>query len=160
MEELDESDLAILKILQARNTTSQVDIAEQINLSPAAVQRRIKRLRASNVIVADVSIVNPEKLGGLVTLIVEVSLNRESIDLIDATRRVFEAEPEVQQCYYVTGDCDFVLIITTASMQSYEKLTRRLFFSNDNVLKFKTTVAMNTIKAGMTLPIDCLWSKK
>lgn len=153
---LDQADLGILKILQVCNTTPQSEIAEVVGLSPAAVQRRIKRMRETKIILSDVSVIDRDKVGGMITLIVEVSLNSERIDFIDEAKRVFEATPEVQQCYYVTGDFDFLLIIITPSMVEYEKLTRRIFFSNDNIKKFRTTVAMNAVKTEMSIPIELL----
>ena len=57
----------------------------------------------------------------------------------------------MQQCYYVTGETDFVLVVTVASMQDYEALTKRLFFENHNVKHFKTLVVMDRVKASMRL---------
>ena len=59
--------------------------------------------------------------------------------------------PEVQQCYYVTGDADFMLVITVATMAEYEALARRLFDDNKNVKWFRTIVVMDRVKAGMTV---------
>jgi DNA-binding Lrp family transcriptional regulator len=153
MEDLDKFDLAILSELQADNMRPQRDIAETIGLSAAAVQRRIKRLRAEKIITADTSILNREKVGALVTLLVEVSLHSERIDHIEAAKALFEGTPEVQQCYYVTGDYDFLLIILTPSMEAYERLTQKIFFSHDNVKSFKTSVALSLVKVGLKVPI-------
>jgi Lrp/AsnC family leucine-responsive transcriptional regulator len=159
MEELDPFDFAILRILQENNMTPQREIGEAVGLSAAAVQRRIKRMRQSGVIEADRSMVNRGKVGAMVTLIVEVFMDSEKIEFIDHTRTTFEIAPEVQQCYYVTGESDFVLVILTESMQAYEKLTRRIFFSNPNIRHFRTIVAMDVIKAGMTIPEGFLKKK-
>ncbi|WP_336719968.1 Lrp/AsnC ligand binding domain-containing protein [Chryseobacterium indologenes] len=64
--------------------------------------------------------------------------------------------PEVQQCYYVTGESDFVLIIVVSSMKDYEQLTRRIFYGNDNIKHFRTLVSMNTVKSGLEIPIHML----
>ncbi|HEV7381252.1 MAG TPA: Lrp/AsnC family transcriptional regulator [Dyadobacter sp.] len=152
MEDLDAFDFAILKILQDNNTTPQREIGESIGLSAAAVQRRVKRMRQSGVIEADRSVINREKVGAMVTLVVEVFMDSEKIEFIDHTRNTFEVAPEVQQCYYVTGESDFVLVIITESMHAYEKLTRRIFFSNPNIRHFRTIVAMDVVKSGMSIP--------
>ncbi|REA57155.1 AsnC family transcriptional regulator [Dyadobacter luteus] len=159
MEELDPFDFAILRILQENNMTPQREIGEAVGLSAAAVQRRIKRMRQSGVIEADRSVINRGRVGAMVTLIVEVFMDSEKIEFIDHTRNTFEIAPEVQQCYYVTGESDFVLVILTESMQAYEKLTRRIFFSNPNIRHFRTIVAMDVIKAGMTIPEGFLKKK-
>lgn len=159
MEDLDQFDFAILKVLQQDNMTPQREIGEMVGLSAAAVQRRIKRMRESGVIEADRSLISREKVGAMVTLIVEVFMDSEKIEFIDHTRNTFEVAPEVQQCYYVTGESDFVLVIITESMQAYEKLTRRIFFSNPNIRHFRTIVAMDVIKAEMTIPEGFLKKK-
>lgn len=154
MEDLDPFDVAILRVLQADNMTPQRDIAESIGLSAAAVQRRIKRLRKNKIIAADTSVVDREKVGGLVTLLVEVSMSSERIDHIEEAKALFAATPEVQQCYYVTGESDFLLIILTPSMEAYEGLTRKIFFSNEHIKSFKTRVALTLVKVGLSVPIN------
>lgn len=153
MEELDQFDLKILQILQEDNLTPQRNIGEAIGLSAAAVQRRIKKMRELNIIQADVAIINREKIGHPITLFVEVELETEKIALIDEAKEIFLNTPEVQQCYYVTGNADFILIIIVPSMHEYEKLTRRIFFSNKNMKQFRTLVTLDIVKLGMKVPL-------
>ena len=150
---LDSFDLAILEILQKDNSTSHRAIGEAVNLSAPAVQRRIKRLEESGVVKANVAVVDPDKVGQSITIFVEVEVVSETTGLIDAAKASFLAAPEVQQCYYVTGEADFILIIVVPTMSAYEALTRRLFFSNDNVKKFRTFVAMDRVKVGLQVPL-------
>lgn len=150
---LDSFDLAILDILQKDNATPQRLIGEMVNLSAPAVQRRIKRLEEAGVIRANVAVIDPGKVGRPITIFVEVELESERVELIDAAKAGFAALPEVQQCYYVTGEADFILVVTVATMAEYEDLTRRLFFANNNVKKFRTFVAMDRVKVGLGVPI-------
>ncbi len=154
MENLDKFDLAILKVLQKDNLTPQRTIGESIGLSAAAVQRRIKRMRETGVISADITVVNREKVGRMITLFVAVKMESEKIELIDQAKNSFRSAPEVQQCYYVTGETDFVLVIVSPSMHDYEKLTRRLFFSNPNIKSFSTSVALDIVKEGLEIPLE------
>ncbi|MCV9962750.1 Lrp/AsnC family transcriptional regulator [Pararhizobium sp. BT-229] len=151
---LDAFDLAILSILQKDNTTPQRSIGEAVNLSAPAVQRRIKRLEETGVIEANVAVVNPAKVGQPITIFVEVEVISETAELIDATKKEFSTAPEVQQCYYVTGEADFMLVILVPTMADYEALTRRLFFGNNNVKKFRTFVAMDRVKVGLAVPCE------
>jgi Lrp/AsnC family leucine-responsive transcriptional regulator len=153
MSVLDPFDLKILRILQRNNLTSQRDIAQQVNLSPAAVHRRIQRLQETGIISRQAAVLVPEKVGRPITLIVEVSVESERIEALSDLKRVFAAAPEVQQCYYVTGDGDFVLIITARDMTEYEQLTQRLFFGQKNVKRFRTSVAMDRVKATLEVPL-------
>lgn len=151
--ELDRFDLAILEILQRDNTTPQRVIGEKVNLSAAAVHRRIRRMKADGVIAADVACVEPARVGRPITIVVEVGIESERLDLLDATKQSFANAEEVQQCFYVTGEADFVLIITVSSMGEYEALTRRLFFQNPNVKRFRTLVVMDRVKTGLAVPL-------
>ncbi|MEZ0183524.1 Lrp/AsnC family transcriptional regulator [Flavobacterium oncorhynchi] len=150
---LDKFDLEILEVLQKNNLTPQRDIGDRIGLSAAAVQRRIKRMRETGVIIADVSVVDQSELGHPLTIFVEVELKDEQLKLIDEAKQLFSSIPEIQQCYYVTGDVDFILVLVLPTMSDYEKLTRKLFFGNPNIKKFKTFVSMQSVKTTFEIPI-------
>jgi Lrp/AsnC family leucine-responsive transcriptional regulator len=151
---LDQFDRRILAILQTDNMTPQRAIGEAVNLSAPAVQRRIRRLTEAGVISANVAIVDPDAVGQSITIFVEVEVFSETTDQIEDAKRQFAATPEIQQCYYVTGEADFILVITVPTMADYEALTRRLFFGNNNVKRFRTFVAMDRVKVGLRLPIQ------
>ncbi|MFS0847961.1 Lrp/AsnC family transcriptional regulator [Novosphingobium panipatense] len=150
-DDIDAFDRAILRILQRDNKTPQRTIAEAVNLSAAAVQRRIAAMEKSGVIAANVAIVDPEALSLGVTAVVEVFLRDERTASIDRAKTLFRGTPEVQQCYYTTGGTSFVLIIVTADMRAYEALTRRLFSDHEWVASFRTLVALDRVKSGAEL---------
>lgn len=151
--DLDARDIAILRILQRDNKTPQRRIAERVNLSAPAVQRRIKRMEEAGVIAANVAVLDPGKVGRAITMFVAVEMESERTDLFDAARRAFAAAPEVQQCHYVTGEADFILVVVVAQMADYEALTRRLFFANNNVRRFRSFVSMQRVKTGMEIAL-------
>ena len=153
MTPLDRFDLAILRILQVNNATPQREIGAAVNLSAPAVQRRIRRMEEEGVIAANVAQVAPEVVGLPITIFVEVELVSETLADIDAMKRRFREAPEVQQCHYVTGEADFVLVVIVASMTAYEDFTRRMFFQNGNVKKFRTLVSMDPVKRSSALNI-------
>jgi Lrp/AsnC family leucine-responsive transcriptional regulator len=150
---LDSFDIAILRVLQKDGTAPQRQIAESVNLSAPSVQRRIKRMEREGVISVQAAILNPAKVGLPLTIIVEVELKTETEGEIDQIKKNFQDAPEIQQCYYVTGEVDFVLIAIVSDMAEYEDLTRRLFFSNDNIKKFRTFVTMDRTKTSVELNI-------
>ena len=151
--ELDRKDRKILAILQRNNLTPHREIADEVALSTPAVTRRLKRLRDSGIVRQDVSILDAGLLGRPLTIIAEVMADSEKLEELDAMRELFSQCPQVQHCYYVTGEADFILIFNVADMAEYEGLTRRLFFESDNVKKFTTFVSMETIKAGQEILI-------
>jgi DNA-binding Lrp family transcriptional regulator len=86
------------------------------------------------------------------TFLILVEIERERLDQLDAFRRKTKAEPQVQQCYYITGEADFALIALAKDMEDFEQLTHRLFFEDANVKRFRTLVVMDRSKVGMTTP--------
>lgn len=150
---LDRFDRAILALLQRDNHLPQRLIAEAVNLSAPAVQRRIRRLEERGVIRANVALLDPDLVGLPVTLVVEVRMASDGRDSVAAFRRRVEAEDAVQQCYDVTGESDYVLIISVAAMRDYEALAERLFGSDGNVQRVRTQVVLKRIKVGMGLPL-------
>jgi len=151
--DLDTFDREILRRVQLDARATGEDIGASIGLSAAAVQRRLKRLRDLGVIVADVAVVDPLAVGQAMTFIVGVELERERADMLDAFRRAARADPNVQQCYYVTGAADFMLIVIARDMDDFETFTRRLLFDNPNIRRFTTSVVMARDKVGQLVPI-------
>ncbi|MDA8586913.1 Lrp/AsnC family transcriptional regulator [Rhodobacteraceae bacterium] len=149
--ELDAADRVILDVLQHDATKSLDALSEACELSVPTVQRRLKRLRELNVIDREVAVIDPQKVGQLMSFIVMVEMERERIDHLDAFRRAARAEPQVQQCYYVTGEADFCIICTAKDMGDFEALTQRLFFDNGNIRRFRTSVVMDRSKVGLAV---------
>ena len=151
--DLDSFDIAILAILQKDNLTPQRAIAERVNLSPAAVQRRIKRLLASGVIAANTAQLSPEAMGRPLTILIEVQLVNELDALTAGFRERVAAEDAVQQCYNVTGHIDYLLVVTATDIQEYQAIAQRLFEGDQNIQRFKTFIALGTLKRSLHLPL-------
>lgn len=151
---LDSYDRVLLSAVQEDARVAQSALGERASLSTAAVNRRLKLLSSEGVIERYTACINPKAVGYDLTIVVEVKVESERADLLDEMQRSFQACPQVQQCYYVAGDCDFVLIFLVRDMEQYVALTRKLFFESNNVKTFKTLVAMNRVKTGMSVPVD------
>lgn len=154
MTELDAIDRRILRAVQGNNRLTTEQLGEIAGLSATACQRRLKRLRAEKVIESDVSIVSPRAVGRPLTTLVEVSLERERADIIDRFKASIRGTPEIMLGFYVTGDTDFVLVVTARDMEDYEQFTRRFFYENQDIKGFKTLVVIDRVKAGFVVPID------
>lgn len=150
---LDSFDRAILRILQRDNKTPQRRIGEAVNLSAAAVQRRIAAMEDAGIIARNVAIVDTQAAAMTITSIVEVQMINEHQQTAAAARALFQATPEVQQCYYVTGGISFVLVIVAPDMPAYEALTRRLFNENEAVASFRSLIALDRVKTGSEIVI-------
>ncbi|MFC7517878.1 Lrp/AsnC family transcriptional regulator [Herbaspirillum sp. GCM10030257] len=152
--ELDAYDRKILAEMQKDATLPQNELGARVNLSAAAVNRRLRRLMETGAITQCTAMVAPGAVGYGLSIIATVEVESEQIDLLDDMKRTFAKCPQVQQCYYVAGEWDFVLVLAVKDMDQYNNLTRSLFFGNNNVRRFKTLVAMDRVKVGLTVPID------
>lgn len=151
---LDTWDKKILTLLQRNNRLSQREIADQVNLSPSAVNRRIAALEESGFISANISVVNASMVGRPITIMAQVKIENERLDLLEEAKLRFVKCPQVQQVYYVTGDYDFLLVMNVRDMAEYESLTRELFFASGNIKSFNTIVSMQNAKQQMTVLIE------
>lgn len=152
--EITESDRIILRMLQRNARERLENIAFEADISVATVQRRVRALKAAGVIDNDVALLSPVALGFKMTFVILVELERERIDQLDSFRRKVRAEPQVQQCYYITGDADFALVALARDMEDYQALTHRLFFADGNVKRFRTSVVMDRSKVGLEVPVE------
>lgn len=153
---LDDLDRRILEAVQRNNRLTTEQLGAMVGLSATACQRRLKRLRDDKVIEGDVAIVSPRAVGRTLTTLVEVSLERERVDIIDRFKAAIRATPEIMTGYYVTGDADFLLVVTSRDMEDFEQFTRRFFYGNRDIKGFKTMVVIDRVKAGFVLPVSAV----
>ncbi|MEQ9693844.1 Lrp/AsnC family transcriptional regulator [Shimia sp. SDUM112013] len=146
---MDETDRAILKLVQGNARLTADAISAEVGLSAPAVQKRLQKLRKSGAIEREIAVLNPGMMGSPMTIITEVLLERESRAQLDAFKRRMRSAPCVQQCYYTTGESDFVLILTVRDIHEYEKFTQTYFFDNSNISRFKTAVVMDRVKVSL-----------
>ena len=151
--ELDQIDCEILASLQSDMRIPQAALGKQVGLSTAAINRRIRRMTDAGIISRTSAVLNPDALGHPVTVIAQIEVVSEKPALLDAMQKKFVASSQVQQCYYVTGEWDFVLVMVVRDMEEYTQLTRNLFFSTNNVQRFKSLVVMNKAKVTLDVPV-------
>lgn len=150
---MDQFDARILEALQHNARLTAEALAQRVGLSPDACRKRLARLRAGDVIAAEVAILRPEAVGRGLILIVEVTLQSERLTDIDRFKRRMQDAPEVMQCYYVTGNADFIMIVSMRDMADYEDFTRRHFFAEENIVRFRTSAVMDRVKQGFSMPV-------
>jgi Lrp/AsnC family transcriptional regulator, leucine-responsive regulatory protein len=147
MNMLDSYDRAILAQLQEDAAQTYGEIGARINLSPSATLRRVQRLTEKGYILATRAILDPEKIGQSLTIIIEVSLENENVATLTAVRQSMIDDPAVLQCYYVTGETDIFAIIAVPNMKAYKSFTDFHFAGNPNIKRFKTSVVMDHVKS-------------
>src|ERR1700754_157281 len=151
--ELDRFDRQLLNLVQENSGVTAERLAEQVALSPSAVQSRLRRMREQGVIVKDVAIVDPKKIGKPTFFIVSLQVERERPELLSQLRQWMAAQAHIQQVFYVTGEADFILVITAPDTEVYDELMSRLVGENPNVKRFTTNVALGVVKRGLAIPI-------
>jgi DNA-binding Lrp family transcriptional regulator len=150
---LDQFDRQLLNLVQADVSQTAEQLSEHVALSPSAIQRRVRRMRAEGVIVRDTAVVDPAKVGRPTFFIVSVQIERERPELLAQLRRWLAAQEHIQQAFYVTGETDFILIITAPDTETYDVLMASLVSENANVKRFTTNVALGLVKRSLTIPL-------
>ena len=151
--ELDRFDRQLLNLVQEDAGQTADRLAEQVALSPSAIQRRLRRLREHGVIARDAAVVDPSKVGRPTFFIVSLQVERERPEMLAQLRKWLAAQDHIQQAFYVTGEADFVLIVTAPDTEAYDALMSRMVGENPNVRRFTTNVALSVVKRGLTIPI-------
>jgi DNA-binding Lrp family transcriptional regulator len=151
--ELDRFDRQLLNLVQEDAAQTAERLAEQVALSPSAIQRRLRRMREHGVIARDCAIVDPRKIGRPTFFVVSLQVERERPELLAQLRKWLAAQEHIQQAFYVTGEADFILVITAPDTETYDALMSRLVSDNPNVKRFTTNVALSLVKRGLTIPV-------
>jgi DNA-binding Lrp family transcriptional regulator len=151
--ELDDFDRRLLNLVQSDAAQTAERLAESVGLSPSAVQRRLKRLRETGVIVRETALIDPKCVGSPVSFVVALQVERERPEMLNQLRTWLEVQERVQQAFYVTGDADFMLVVTAPDTEAYDELMSRLMAENPNVKRFTTYVALGVVKRGLAIPV-------
>ncbi|MBL8315482.1 MAG: Lrp/AsnC family transcriptional regulator [Rubrivivax sp.] len=151
--EFDATDLRLLDLLQTDASLSNQALAEQAGTSPATALRRVRRLVDEGVIERRVALLNPDRLGAGLTALVEITLDRQGAEHLQAFEERALADAAVQQCYRVSPGPDFVLVLHVAEMAAYHALVQRLFTQDANVRNVKSFFSVKRCKFDLRLPL-------
>jgi Lrp/AsnC family transcriptional regulator, leucine-responsive regulatory protein len=144
--DLDATDLRLLDLLQTDASLSNQELAERARTSPATALRRVRRLVDEGVIQSRVALLNPHALPAGLTALVEITLDRQGAEHLDAFEARAVAEAPVQQCWRVAPGPDFVLVLHVADMPAYHALVQRLFTQDANVRNVKAYFSVKRAK--------------
>lgn len=150
---LDDLDRKLLDLLQQDASRSLYQLGEAVGLSPSAVQRRLTRYRAGGVIAQQIAVLDPEVMPGTVLACVLITLERESKRHHSSFQERMRAAPNVQQCYALAGESDYLVIVVASSMAHCRAVLDDLFLDVPNVKRFDTRFVFDTVKRGLKLPL-------
>ena len=148
---LDEFDHRLLELLQRDADATLAALGDAVGLSASAVQRRIKRYRAHGMLRA-VAVLDPNLLPATTLATVWVTMERDTQRAHSAFRSRMRAAPEVQQCYALAGEWDYLVILAASSVAHYREVAERLFVDEGNVRRYDTRLVFDTVKQGLALP--------
>ena len=143
---LDDTDLRLLEFLQDDAGLSNQDLAAAANVSPATALRRVRRLTENGVIERRIALLSTARLGAGLQALVEVQLDRQGAEHLDAFETLAVADAAVQQCWRVSPGPDFMLVLWVADMAAYNAAVQRLFTQHANVRNVKTFFALKRAK--------------
>lgn len=156
--ELDDTDIQLLSLLQQDASPSNQALADRLGLSPATCHRRVKRLKDEGYIERQVAILSPQKmadaLGWGLSALVEISLDVQTQEALDAFEQRALTEAEVQQCWRVSPGPDFILVVQVVDMPAYQALSRRLFTQDSQVRNVRAFFAVKRAKFGTQWPLQ------
>ena len=148
---LDDFDHRLLELLQRDASLTLTALGDAIGLSASAVQRRISRYRTSG-LMREVAVLDADLLPAATLAAVWVTMERDTLRLHSVFRARMRAAPEVQQCYAVAGQWDYLVIIVARSVAHYREVAERLFVDEGTVKRYETRLVFDTIKQGLALP--------
>lgn len=154
----DQVDLQLLALLQADASQSNQALAEQVHVSPPTCLRRVKRLHEVGLIERQVALLQPDRLAAVqghgLACIVEVSLDRQDAQSLDAFEARAVEHPAVQQCWRVSPGPDFILVVHTRDMPGYLALSQQLFTGDANVRNVKAFFSTKRAKFSTAIPLQ------
>lgn len=151
MTSLDETDRRILNLMQRDCALTNQELAERAHVSAPTCLRRVRRLVEDGVIERQIAIVSPEALAGL-TAVVEVTLERQSAELLEQFEQHLNDEVAVQQCYRVSAGPDFVLVVYVADMAAYHAFAHRVLSAHANVRNVRSFFSVRRSKFAPSIP--------
>lgn len=150
---LDRIDRAILHELQLDGRVSNVKLAERVNLSESACLRRVKRLEDTGVIEGYIMLINQTAVGLPSNVFVEITLNRQQREDLDAFEARVLQVPEVLECYLMSGDYDYLLRVAAADPGDYERIHHEQLTSLPGVARVRSSFALRKVTGRTELPL-------
>ncbi|MGE0563262.1 MAG: Lrp/AsnC family transcriptional regulator [Pseudolabrys sp.] len=150
---LDETDRAILNLLQDNGRISLAELAAKVGLSPSPCLRRVRLLEKAGVIARYVAVLDQQAVGLPVSVFVSVKLDRQRQDALDRFSKTIARWPEVLECYLMTGPRDYWLRVVVPDLAAYERFLKQKLTRLDGIASIESSFALEQVKYTNVLPI-------
>ena len=146
MKPLDEIDRKLLNILQLNSRITIRELSDKLHLSTTPIHERIKKLERSGYIKQYLTLVDPKLLGKKLIVYISVSLNNHTKEAIDEFEKEMEKLDEVMECYYISGNSDFLINVHCNDMDDYHNFITFKFSIIKNITQFYSSFVMAETK--------------
>ena len=153
LNDLDATDLAILRLIQADASLSLGDIAKEVGLTQTPCWKRIRRMEETGIITGRVTLVNAEKLGLGISVFVAIETGDHSAGWIESFAKTVADMPEIVECWRLGGDVDYLLRVVVSDMPAYDVFYRKLTARVSSLRKVTSRFAMECVKSTTALPL-------
>jgi DNA-binding Lrp family transcriptional regulator len=153
MAELDSIDRKILRELQRNGSIRNDALAERVGLSPSPTLRRVKALEEAGYVQSYVALLNPDRLGLGVRVLIEVRLTVQDRDALDRFEKAISTIPEVTECMTVLGDWDYVLTVVARDIENYQRILLDRLAKIPGIANYKSTLVVRDVKRSTELPV-------
>jgi DNA-binding Lrp family transcriptional regulator len=153
MPELDPTDRRILRELQRDGSLRNDVLAERVGLSPSPTLRRVKALEEAGYVRSYVALLDADRLGLGVRVMVELRLTVQDRDALDRFEKAVTAIPEVVECVTVLGDWDYVLTVVARDIEDYQRILLDRLAKLPGVANYKSTLVVRDVKRSTELPV-------
>ncbi len=143
--ELDATDRRILTVLQKEGRITNADLAERVNLSPSACHRRVERLEGDGFIAGYVALLDARKMGRPTTVFVEITLQGQADDLLDAFEREVARVPDILECHLMAGTADYLIKIMAEDTEDFARIHRQFLSRLPGVRQMQSSFALRTV---------------
>ena len=151
--ELDETDKRLLRALQRAGRASNGALSEEVNLSPSACHRRVQRLEKEGIIRDYVALLDPRKLGVPTTVFVEITLQGQTDEVLDAFEKAVARIPDVLECHLMAGSADYLLKVVAENTEDFARIHRRSLARLPGVAQMQSSFALRTVFKTTALPV-------
>ncbi|AYZ11646.1 Lrp/AsnC family transcriptional regulator [Chryseobacterium arthrosphaerae] len=153
MEQLDDKDLQLLRLLQKNAKLTVKELAREVSLSPSPVFERVKRLEQEGYVKRYAAVLDAEKLNRGFTVFCQIKLKIHDRSVgYDFVKEILEIE-EVAECYNISGDFDFLLKVQVRDMKHYQDFVFNKLGSVDSIGSTHSTFVMAEVKNNHGLTI-------
>lgn len=150
---LDAADVRLLESLQGAARLSNVELSEQVHLSPSQCYRRLRRLEEAGVVRGYAALLDRERLGFGVVAFVSVSLEKQSEHPAQAFNQAVQDYPEILECHAVSGEADYLLRVVAADLKTFSDFLMHRLLRLPMVANVRSSILLDEVKSTTALPL-------